>query len=113
MVQQLKIKFHETEEKRVMVQILTLLPMSWSIKRIENEFKASNYMVRKAKSLVKSGGILYTPNPIQGHGLNSDTKILVQTFYESDDISRVMPGKKDCVSIKVGDQRILIQNDYF
>ena len=82
MVKQLKIKFHETEEKSVNVQILTLLPMSWSIKRIENEFKASNYMVHKAKSLVKSGGILSTPNPIQGHGLHDDTKILVQTFYD-------------------------------
>ena len=40
-------------KKSVKVQILTLLPMSWSIKKIENEFKASNYMVRKAKCLVK------------------------------------------------------------
>ena len=53
--------------------------MSWSIKRIENEFKASNSMVHTAKSLVKSGGILSMPNPIQGHGLN-DRTILVQTF---------------------------------
>jgi len=73
-VQQLKIKFHETKEKSVKVQILTLLPMSWSFKRIENEFKASNYMVRTAKSLVKSSGILSTPNPHQGHGLKDDTK---------------------------------------
>ena len=32
MIKQLKEKFHETEEKSVKVQILTLLPMSWSIK---------------------------------------------------------------------------------
>jgi len=50
--------------------------MSWSIKRIEQEFKASNYMVHKAKGLVKSGGILST---LQDHGLIADTKILVQT----------------------------------
>ena len=87
-------------KKSVKVQILTLLPMSWSIKKIENEFKASNYMVRKAKCLVKSGGILSTPNPSQGHGLCNDTRVLVQNFYESDEISRVMPGKKDCVSQK-------------
>ena len=55
MIKQLKEKFHETQEKSVKIQILTLLPMSWSIKKIENEFKASNYMVRKAKTLVKSG----------------------------------------------------------
>ena len=46
MIKQLKVKFfHETQEKSVKVQILTVLPMSWSIKKIESEFKASNYMV--------------------------------------------------------------------
>ena len=83
--------------------------MSWSIKKIENEFKASNYMVRKAKTLIKSGGILSTPNPNYGHNLLDDTIMMVQNFYESDEISRVMPGKKDCMSIKVNDTRISIQ----
>ena len=90
MIKQLK----ETQEKSVKVQILTVLPMSWSIKKIESEFKASNYMVRKAKALVKSGGILSTPNPNHGHGLSNETITMVQNYYESDDISRVMPGKK-------------------
>ena len=44
-------------------------------------------MVRKAKFLVKLGGILATPNPSQGHGLCNDTRVLVQNFYESDEIS--------------------------
>ena len=35
MIKQLKEKFNETEEKSVKVQILTLLPMSWTIKKIE------------------------------------------------------------------------------
>ena len=109
MIKQLKKKFHETQEKSVKIQILTLLPISWSIKKIENEFKASNYMVRKAKTLVKSGGILSTPNPNHGHSLRDDTIMMVQNFYESDEISRVMPGKKDCMSIKVNDTRISIQ----
>ena len=87
MIKQLKEKFLESEEKSVKVQILTLLLMSWSIKKIENEFKASNYMVHKAKFLVKSGGILATPNPRQGHGLCNDTRVLFQIFYESDEIS--------------------------
>ena len=33
MIKQLKEKFHETQEKSVKVQILTLIPMSWSIRR--------------------------------------------------------------------------------
>ena len=85
---------------------MTLLPMSWSIKKIENEFKASNYMVRKAKTLVKSRGILSMPNPNHGHSLCDDTIVMVQNFYESDEINRVMPGKKDCISIKVNNTRI-------
>ena len=34
MIKQLKEKFHETEEKSVKIQILTPLPMSWTIKKI-------------------------------------------------------------------------------
>ena len=109
MIKQLKEKFHETEEKSVKIQILTPLPMSWTIKKIENEFKASNYVVHKAKSLVKSKGILSLPNPNQGHSLGNDTIVLVQNFYESGEISRIMPGKKDCVSIKVNGTRISVQ----
>ena len=106
MIKQLKEKFHETEEKSVKVQILTPLPMSWTIKKIENEFKASNYMMRKAKSL---NGILSLPNPNQGHSLGNDTIALVQNFYESGEISRIMPGKEDCASIKVNGTRISVQ----
>jgi len=79
-IKQLKVKFHETQQKSVKIQILTLLPMSWSIKKVEYEFKASNYMVRKAKALVKSGGILSTPNPNHGHGLSNETIAMVQNY---------------------------------
>jgi len=63
-------------------------------------------MVRKAKALFKSGGILSTSNPNHGHGLSNETIGMVQNYYESDNISWLMPGKKDCVSLKVDDKRI-------
>ena len=87
MISQLKEKFHATTERSLKVQILRVLPMSWSIKKIQKEFKVSNYMARKAKSLMKSGEILSTPNPKAGHGLCEDLKVLVQKFYESDEMS--------------------------
>ena len=65
MIKQLKEKIHETQEKSVKLQFLTLLPMSWSIKKIKNEFKASNYMVQKAKTLVKQGVFVNTKPTIQ------------------------------------------------
>ena len=39
-VEQLKEKFHSTTERSVQVQVLTVLPMSWSIEKIQAEFGA-------------------------------------------------------------------------
>ena len=84
----------------VKVQILTVLSRSWRIQQVQEEFGASNYMVCKAKELVKQKGILSTPNPRHGHALAVETTDLVQCFYESDEVSRIMSGKKDCVSVR-------------
>ena len=54
-------------------------------------------MVHKAKELVKQKGILSTPNPKLGHTLPAETTDLVQSFYESDEVSWIMPGSKDFV----------------
>ena len=58
-------------------------------------------MACEAKGLIKSGGILSTPNPKAGHGICEDIKVLVQKFYESNEMSRMMPGKKNVASSKV------------
>ena len=42
MLEQLKEKFHETKESSVKIQILTVLPKSWSTRRIEREFGVSH-----------------------------------------------------------------------
>ena len=45
-------------------------------------------------------GIHSLPGPSCGPSLPPETVAIVCSFYESDDISRVMPGKKDFVSVK-------------
>lgn len=50
-----------------------------------------------------------TPDSKQGHGLSADVIDQVHNFYESDDVSRVMPGKKDYVSVRQGDSRVQLQ----
>ena len=37
-------------------QILTVLPKTWSIKKVQEEFGASNFIARKAKQLVQEKG---------------------------------------------------------
>ena len=39
-----------------------------------------------------------TPNPKPGRSLPESTVDFVTSFYENDENSRLMPGKKDCIS---------------
>lgn len=59
-------------------------------------------MARRSKKLVEDKGILSLPDPVRRHSLLPETVDFVCAFYESDGISRVMPGKKDFVSVKKG-----------
>ena len=82
---QLKEKFHLSTDRSQKVQILTVLPKSWSTRKVEEEFAVSNYMARKAKNLVKDQGILSSPNPKHGSSsLSQATISLVQAFYKLD-----------------------------
>jgi hypothetical protein len=105
MIDQLKNKFQSCKKRSEKVQVLTVLPKSWSIKKITDEFQTSNYMARKAKKLVRTSGVLSTPNPKLGKTLKKKTARDVQAFYNCDSISRVMPGKKDYISISIDGER--------
>lgn len=100
MIQQLKEKFQTTTKMNEQLQILTVLPKSWSIKKIQQEFSVSTYMAQKSKTLVKEKGVLSLPDPKPGPSLLPETVDIVRAVYDSDDISRIMPGKKDYVSVK-------------
>ena len=80
-----------------------VLPKSWSIRKVQKEFGASNFMARKAKQLVEEIGILSTPDPKPGCMLPQSTVDLVTCFHESDETSRLIPGKKDCVTVRKPD----------
>ena len=65
-IQQLKVKFHETHEKSVKVQILTL--SNEEHQKMNLRLLITWYERLKAKAFVKLEGILSTPNPNHGHG---------------------------------------------
>lgn len=99
MITELKHKFQETDSSRVKVQILTILPKTWSIRKMQEEFGATYYMARKSKCLVEEQGILATPNPRPGKTLSDSTIENVIGYYNSDEVSRCLPGTKDCVTV--------------
>lgn len=51
-ISQLKEKFSQTTSRSEKMLILTVLPQSWTIRKIQTEFRVSNYMARSAKKLV-------------------------------------------------------------
>ena len=63
MIQQLKEKFRETKRRSEQVQVLTVLPKSWSVKKVQQEFGVSEYLARQSKKLVEERGILSLPGP--------------------------------------------------
>jgi hypothetical protein len=52
-------------------------------------------MIRRVKQLVMDKGIMSSPNPKPGKILNKFTVEVVKCFYNNDEVSTVMPGKKD------------------
>ena len=97
MREKLALESTTSEEK---IKILILTPESWSIVKAASYFGVSEYLIRQARELKKSRGILGSPDKNRGKPLPASTTEKVQLFYENDAHSRFMPGKKDFVSIK-------------
>ena len=109
MIEQLKSKFQTISSINEQLQLLTILPQSWSIKKIQQEFRVSNYLARKSKVLVQEKGILALPDRKHGPSLPQETIETVRQFYLSDSSSRIMPGKKDYVSVREDGKRKHLQ----
>ena len=63
------------------------------------EFKVSKTTAQKARILREKKGILAIPQPVIGKRLREKTVNGVLEFYQNDEYSQQLPGKKDCVSI--------------
>ncbi|CAH0391660.1 unnamed protein product [Bemisia tabaci] len=108
-ISQLKEKFSGSESRSEKLQILTILPKSWTVSKIEKTFNTTNYTARLAKKLQAEKGILATPNIKIGRILSAEIEEQIKKFFESDEISRVMPGKKDFKSLIIDGKRVHVQ----
>ena len=62
-------------------------------------------MVRKARDLKKTKGILAEPDKKLGQPTLDELKNSIQTFYESDKYSMMYLGKKEFVSVKIDGEK--------
>ena len=100
LVYSIKEKLKESGKERK-IQLLKLVPDDWSIYKTMEFFNVSEYSVKQARKLKKEKGLLVTPKNYSREGINRATKFLITEFCEYDAVSRICPGKKDCVSIKL------------
>lgn len=108
MIKEMKKKFAKTTDKDLKMKMLSVLPKSWSIRKLQREFSISLYMARKIKSKVKQKGVFFQEEK-KNRLLPHDTYLKVEQFYESDEISRLLPGRKDFVSVKTNGSRKSVQ----
>ena len=107
LISDLKEKMKVTESRQKKLQILTMAPNSWTVEKTASEFGVPLYMVKQARSLKKMHGILPDLSAAKkGKVVAQDTVDKVVSFYESDEYSRMCPGKKDYVSVRIDDQRV-------
>ena len=99
MIEQLKRKFSSSVSRSEKLTILTVLPQRWSLRKTSAVFGVSRYLARRAKLLVAEKGVLSSPNAQHTNALSLQTGEAVNNFYLSDELSRVMPGRKDFVSV--------------
>ena len=100
MMGQLRHKFKVTDNPSEKIKILTVVPRSWTIRRIVEEFGASRHQARCARNLQITSGCLSEPNPRGGKVIKQETEELVLSFYRSEQVSREMPGIKDVISVR-------------
>ena len=74
-----------------------------------SEFGCSQRMACQAVQLAKESGILTSPNPKRGRPLHEDTRALVIAFYKDEELSRLMPGKKDFLLVREDGKRLHAQ----
>ena len=63
------------------------------------EFKVSKATAQKARLLKEEKDILAVPQPVIGKRPSEKNVNSVLEFYQNDEYSRQLPGKKDCISI--------------
>lgn len=70
------------------------MPSNWSRAKICEELNVSDYLVRKTKELMNEQGVLPTfPRRQDRQRLSKETVELIKEFYESEENSRILPGK--------------------
>lgn len=71
MISNLKVKYNNSNTSSERLTILTLLPEDWSVYKIQQEFKTTQFLAKQSKKLLAEKGILSVPNVQAGPGITT------------------------------------------
>lgn len=96
-----KNKFKTASSYRDKIQLLTVAASAkLNVNQIAEQFDTSKYLAGVAIEQYKSHGIFSMPAPRQGVKISDSVEKLVTDFYLNDEISKMLPGRKDFVTLK-------------
>jgi len=93
-----KLKDSPRNEK---IKLLTFSPDSWTIEKSSEYFGVSKYLVKKARSIKMEKGINAGSSKYSRNKLPKGIEENILKFYQESDYSRICPGKKEFVSVKI------------
>lgn len=107
LILKLKNKCSLTTSNQIKANAISVMPSNWSRAKICEELNVSDYLVRKTKDLMNKQGILpIFPRRKEYHQLSEEEEQLIVNFFELEENSRILPGKKDCVSVIVNGKKV-------
>ena len=98
-----------TMDKDDQYRVLTVMPQDSTVEFLKKTFKITEHQAKRSKVIQAEKGVFSTPNPKPGRRIPEEVVMKVKQFYESDDVSRQMPGKKDSVSMLVDGKKQQVQ----
>lgn len=104
-INDVNIALSRKSTRREKIEILTTVPREVSVRQMTKYFHVSYRMALNAWKLRRTVGFKTAPNKKRGRTLPNTVKKQVKDFYLCDDSSRMMPGKKDFISVKTSSGR--------
>jgi len=112
LMEQIKAKL-PSATKTEQYQLLSLVPASMSVREAAQHFGVGRWLFERVRKCTEEKGILPVPEFTRASSVSESTKRLIHEYYCSDEYSKIMPGSRDCVSIRKGiyeQKRLLLCN---
>ena len=104
-IESLSTRYRSAPDRNEKYKILTSVPAQWSAYKISKTFSCSYTIARDAVNLRRVFGPGCYPGLKSGHKIPTEVVQKVVEFYKAQDISRELPGQRDCLSVRVGGVR--------